>query len=90
MLVTEITIFCLLSFLFLCVGIIGGWGLKNYLDTTRPIKINPLHPEFFNSEGDIIPDEVVAVSIHPGMYEDFQDEYGHLFDDENDDEDTDD
>ena len=90
MLATEITIFCLLSFLFLCVGIIGGWGLKNYLDTTRPIKINPLHPEFFNSEGDIIPDEVVAVSIHPGMYEDFQDEYGSLFDDENDDEDTDD
>ena len=90
MLATEITIFCLLSFRFLCVGIIGGWGLKNYLDTTRRIKINPLHPEFFDSEGDLIPDEVVAVSIHPGMYEDFQDEYGSLFEDEDDDEDTDD
>lgn len=86
MLAAEIAIFCLLSFLFLCVGIIGGWGLKSYLDTTRPIKINPLHPEFFDSDGDLIPDEVVAVSIHPGMYEDFIDEYGPLFNDEDDDD----
>lgn len=88
MLATELTIFGLLSFLFLCVGIIGGWGLKSFLESTRPIKINPLHPEFFDSDGDLIPDEVVAVSIHPGMYEDFQDEYNSLFEDDEDDEDN--
>lgn len=88
MLATDLTIFCLLAVLFLFVGIIGGWGLKSYLDTTRPLKINPLHPEFFNEDGDIIPDEVVAVSIHPGMYEDFINEYGPLFEeDDTDDED---
>lgn len=90
MLATELTIFSLLSVLFLLVGIIGGWGLKNYLDTTRPIKINPLHPEFFDADGDLIPDEVVAVSIHPGMYEDFVEEYSSLFDEDDDDDDEDD
>ena len=87
MLATELTIFCLISVLFLLVGVIGGWAIKSYLDTTRPLKINPLHPEFFDSEGDLIPDEVVAVSIHPGMYEDFVEEYQSLFDEEDDDED---
>ena len=89
MLATELTIFCLLSFLFLSVGMIGGWGLKSYLDTNRPIKINPLHPEFFDTEGDLIPDEVVAVSIHPGMYEDSVEEYGSLFDEDDEDDEDD-
>lgn len=78
---------CLISILFLVVGIIGGWGIKSYLDTTRPIKINPLHPEFFDSKGDIIPDEVLALSIHPGVYEDFMGDYKSLFDDEGEDDD---
>jgi hypothetical protein len=86
----ELTIFCLLSVLFLFVGIIGGWVLKSFLDTTRPVKINPLHPEFFDDNGELIPDEVVAVSIHPGMYEDFMDEYGPLFNDDDDDDSSDD
>lgn len=89
MLAAEIAIFCLMSFLFLFVGVIGGWGLKTYLDTTRPIKINPLHPEFFDNDGDLIPDEVVAVSIHPGMYEDFIEDYKPLFDEDDDDDDDD-
>ena len=24
----ELTLFCLVSFLFLCVGVVGGWGIK--------------------------------------------------------------
>ena len=31
-------------------------------------------------DGDLIPDEVFAVSIHPGMYDDFIEEYQSLFD----------
>lgn len=87
MLSIELTIICLLSFLFLVVGFLCGWVIKNYLDTTRPIRINPLHPEFFDEDGDIIPDEVLAVSIHPKLYEDFIDEYGSLFDEDDEDED---
>lgn len=87
MLATEITIFCLLIILFLCVGVIGGWILKTYLDNTRRIKINPLHPEFFDEDGDVIPDEILALSIHPGVYENFIDEYGSLFDEDDDGED---
>jgi hypothetical protein len=72
------------------VGIIGGWCVKSFLDTTRPVKINPLHPEFFDEDGELIPDEVVAVSIHPGMYDDFIEKYSSLFEDEDDeDEDSD-
>lgn len=83
MLATDLTIFCLISFLFLCVGLIGGWVVKSYFDTTRIPKITPLHPEFFDANGNIIPNEVLSMSILPGMYEDFLEEYGPLFDEDN-------
>jgi len=84
MLATELTIFCLITFLFLIVGLIGGWELKSYLVTTTIPNINPLHPECFDTNGDIIRAEVLSISIHPGMYEDFQEEYGSLFDEDDD------
>lgn len=87
MLAIELTIICLLSLLFLFVGILSGWVIKNYLDTTRLLRINPLHPEFFDEDGDLIPDEVLAVSINPKLYEEFIDEYGSLFDEDEEDDD---
>ena len=50
----ELTLFCLVSFLFLCVGVVGGWGIKSYLDKMIPAKLGILHQEFFDEDGNII------------------------------------
>ena len=73
--------------LFLLVGVSLGWTIKSYLDNMMIPKAKPLHPEFFDSNGDLVPDEVLALTIHPGMYEDFNDEYKSLFEDDDSDED---
>ncbi|MDW7641538.1 MAG: hypothetical protein SCG72_03945 [Nitrosarchaeum sp.] len=86
----ELTLFCLVSFLFLCVGVVGGWGIKSYLDKMIPAKLGILHQEFFDEDGNIIADEVVSLRIEPGFIEEFQEDYGGLFDDGDDDDDDDD
>jgi hypothetical protein len=73
----EITIFGLISFLFLIVGILIGWVVREYMMNYR--EIPKLHPEFYDSNGNIIPDEVLAVSFNP--------DYFDFDDDQNEDED---
>lgn len=67
-----------LVILSLIVGLVAGWigreYMMNYQDRPK------LHPEFFDSKGNVIPDEVLAISFNP-------DYFG--FDDD-DDDDTDD
>ena len=57
-----------LTVLFLVVGGVGGWIVRvymmNYQD--RP----NLHPEFFDSDGNVIPDEVLAVRFEEGFFDD--------------------
>jgi len=86
----ELTLFCLVSFLFLCVGVVGGWGLKSYLDNMLPSRMGVLHQEFFDENGNVIADEVVSLRLESGFIEDFQEEYGSLFDEEDEDDDDED
>jgi len=44
--------------LFLLVGTLLGWLVKDYLDQTR---MPFIHPEFFDENGNIIPDEILSV-----------------------------
>ncbi len=44
--------------LFLLVGTLLGWLVKDYLDQTR---IPFIHPEMFDENGNIIPDEILSV-----------------------------
>ncbi len=44
--------------LFLLVGTLLGWLVKNYLDQTR---MPFIHPEMFDENGNIIPDEILSV-----------------------------
>jgi hypothetical protein len=64
------------TLLFFMVGSIIGWLTYRHVLESRPPY---LHPEFFDENGQVIPDEVVAVRFEEGY-----------FDDDDDDEDDDD
>jgi hypothetical protein len=55
-----ITIFCMVSFMFLLIGGIVGWLWKEHVIYTTPQQVF-VHPEMFDSNGNIIPDEILAV-----------------------------
>jgi hypothetical protein len=55
------------TLLFFMVGSIIGWLTYRHLLETRPPY---LHPEFFDENGQIIPDEVVSVRFEEGYFDD--------------------
>jgi hypothetical protein len=59
------------TLLFFMVGSIIGWLTYRHLLETRPPY---LHPEFFDENGQIIPDEVVAVRFEEGYFDDDENE----------------
>jgi hypothetical protein len=59
------------TLLFFMVGSIIGWLTYRHLLETRPPY---LHPEFFDENGQIIPDEVVAVRFEEGYFDDDDDD----------------
>ena len=62
------------TILFLLVGLVIGWMVKQYIDETTLPK---LHPEMFDEEGNIIPDTIYAVRFENDdfEYEDEEDDY---------------
>ena len=67
---TFTTLFCVM---FLMIGLIGGWIVKQY-QVERIYGIRNIHPEFFDNNGNIIPDEVVAVRFEEGFFDSDDDE----------------
>lgn len=61
------------TILFLLIGLVIGWMVKQYIDETTLPK---LHPEMFDEEGNIIPDTIYAVRFENDDfdYEDEEDE----------------
>ena len=57
MLATSLVFGSFLTLLFLIVGAIGGWVAREYFMNYHDIKV---HPEMFDSNGNILPDEIVA------------------------------
>jgi hypothetical protein len=78
MLAAELTLFCLITILFLFVGGVIGWLTKSHIYESQ-IRQVYTHPEMFDSNGNLIPDEILAVRFENG-YDDYDEE-------ENDDED---
>ena len=68
MLATSLVFGSFLTVLFLIVGLIGGWVAREYMLNYQD-KPN-LHPEFFDSDGNVIPDEVLAVRFEEGFFDD--------------------
>tara|TARA_B100002019_G_scaffold291965_1_gene313641 strand:- start:875 stop:1099 length:225 start_codon:yes stop_codon:yes gene_type:complete len=47
-----------ISFLLFVAGLLGGWILRDYMMNYREIP-RP-HPEMFDGNGNLVPDEIVA------------------------------
>jgi hypothetical protein len=71
----ELTLFCLVSFLFLFVGGVIGWLGRN-LSFEFQRNQGYLHPEFFDDDGNVIADEVIAVRFDPLMFEEIEEVEG--------------
>jgi hypothetical protein len=59
------------TLLFFMVGSIIGWLTYRHLLESKPPY---LHPEFFDENGQVIPDEVVAVRFEEGYFDDDEDD----------------
>jgi len=70
---TEIILSLLLpvSLLFFFVGILGGWVMRDYMMNYR--EIPKPHPEMFDINGNLVPDEIVAFRFE-NYDEDYDDE----------------
>ena len=71
MLAAEIAIFCILSFLFLLVGGVIGWLSKEHMFATQPVYT---HPEMFDENGNVLPDEILAVRFENNYDNDEEEE----------------
>jgi len=66
-----ITFTIMFTLLFFMVGSIIGWLTYRHLLESKPPY---LHPEFFDENGQVIPDEVVAVRFEEGYFDDDEDD----------------
>ena len=71
---TEIILTLLLpvSLLFFFVGLLGGWVARDYMMNYREVP-RP-HPEMFDANGNIIPDEVIAFRFENNYDNDEEDD----------------
>lgn len=61
MLAVSLVFGSFLTVLFLIVGVMVGWVAREYMMNYREIP-RP-HPEMFDSQGNLIPDEVIAFNF---------------------------
>ena len=69
MLATSLVFGSFMTVLFFIVGIMGGWIAREYMMNYREIP-RP-HPEMFDGQGNLIPDEVIAFNFE--NYHDYED-----------------
>ena len=61
MLATSLVFGSFMTILFFIVGVLSGWVAREYMMNYREIP-RP-HPEMFDSQGNLIPDEVIAFNF---------------------------
>ena len=71
MLAVTLTIGTLVSVMFFFVGGMVGWLAKEHVYNTQPVYT---HPEMFDENGNVLPDEILAVR--------FENDYGDYDEDE--------
>ena len=67
MLAVTLTIGTLVSIMFFFVGGVVGWLAKEHYYNTAPIIT---HPEMFDADGNVLPDEILAVRFEKS-YDDY-------------------
>ena len=75
MLATSLVFGSFLTLLFLIVGAIGGWVAREYMMNYQ--EVPRIHPEMFDGNGNLVPDEIVAFR--------FENNYDTSEEDDNDD-----
>jgi hypothetical protein len=63
-----LTFSVMFSVMFLMLGLVGGWIIKQY-QIERIYGVRNIHPEFFDNNGNIVPDEVLAVRFEEGFFD---------------------
>ena len=71
MLAASLVFGSILTILFLIVGVLIGWTAREYMMNYREIP-RP-HPEMFDQQGNLIPDEVIAFNFE-NYYDDSNEE----------------
>lgn len=71
MLAVTLVFSVLFVLLALSVGVIGGWVFREYIWATRP---ENLHPELFDEDGNVIPDEIIALRFENVDYDEDDDD----------------
>ena len=61
MLAASLVFGSFLTILFLIVGLIGGWTAREYMMNYREMPTT--HPEMFDENGNLIPDQVIAFNF---------------------------
>jgi hypothetical protein len=73
MLATSLVFGSFLTVLFFILGIMLGWVAREYMMNYR--EIPKLHPEMYDNNGNIIPDEILAVRFENDYdYDESEDE----------------
>ncbi len=73
MLAITLTFSAIISVMFLLIGGVIGYLLKEYVYQRNSTFI-PTHPEMFDENGQIIPDEIFAVRFENDMPQDSEEE----------------
>jgi hypothetical protein len=61
MLAVALTLGTLISIIFFFIGGVLGWMLKQYVFEKNYLSSGHMHPEMFDENGNVIPDEILAV-----------------------------
>ena len=70
MLAVTLTISTLISIMFFFVGGVVGWLAKDHFYQTQSVY---MHPEMFDENGNVLPDEILAVRFE-NYYESHEDD----------------
>ena len=57
---------------FLIIGVIGGWVARDYMLNYQ--EVPKVHPEMFDQNGNLVPDELVAFRFENNYDNDEEDE----------------
>mgnify|MGYP003148238108 FL=1 len=57
---------------FLIIGVIGGWVARDYMLNYQ--EVPKVHPEMFDQNGNLVPDEIVAFRFENNYDNDEEDE----------------
>ena len=72
MLAVSLVLGSFLTVLFLIVGVVTGWVAREYMMNYR--EIPRIHPEMFDNQGNLIPDEVLAIRFEEGYFDSDEDD----------------